>query len=164
MERKFKTPDPRKARRYFARKLAFTVTPAELGRWMEHRKDLRILDVRDGESFEHGHIPGAAYLPEDRWQKPRGLNKRHTHVVYGHEPLCRLAAQAAYALASLGIPVVELDGGYAGWRQLGYPIETSPAGVPSLTQTDSGIQFDPEEDASSSSESPETALPDSIES
>ena len=67
MKNNFKTPDPKKAKRYFSRKLAFTTGPLELSRWLKERKDIKILDVRDFKSFARGHLPGAINLPEERW-------------------------------------------------------------------------------------------------
>jgi rhodanese-related sulfurtransferase len=127
MKNKFKTPDPKKARRYFSRKLAFTTGPVELGHLLKERKDIRVLDVRDAKSFAKGHLPGAVNLPEERWQKTTTLDKKKTYIVYCDAPTCHLAARAAFELSSQGFPVMELEGGIEAWKQTGHPIERSSA-------------------------------------
>ena len=127
MKNKFKTPDPKKARRYFSRKLAFTTGPVELGRWLKERKDIKVLDVRDAKSFARGHLPGAVNLPEEKWHKTTALDKRKTYIVYSDTPTCHLAASAAFELSSQGFPVMELEGGFETWKQKGRPVEKRSA-------------------------------------
>jgi rhodanese-related sulfurtransferase len=75
--------DPAKARAYFEDKLAFTTGPVELDRWIKARQDnLVVVDVREAEDFEKGHIPGAINVPKDKWENVRGLSKEKTNVVY----------------------------------------------------------------------------------
>ncbi len=127
MKGKFKTPDPRKAKRYFSRKVSFSTDPIELGRWLKERKDIKILDVRDAKSFAKGHLPGAVHLPEERWSKAGALDKKRTYIVYGDTLVSRRAARAALELASQGLPVMELEGGFESWKELGRPVEKRSA-------------------------------------
>ena len=128
MKTKFKTPDPKKARRYFSRKLAFTTGPVELSGWLKERKDVKVLDVRDAKSFANGHIPGALNLPEGRWGRAAALDKSKTYIVYCETPVSHLAARAALDLSSSGLPVMELEGGFQTWKQMGKPVEKGAAG------------------------------------
>ena len=116
MKKKFKTPDPKKARRYFARKLAFTTGPVEFRHWLKEREDMTVVDVRDPKSYAKGHIPDAVNLPKEKWHKTAALDKKKTNVVYGYTQTCHLAARAALEFASQGFPVVELEGGFEAWK------------------------------------------------
>ncbi len=127
MKNKFKTPDPKKAKRYFSRKLAFTTGPIELGRWLKERKDIKIIDVRDSKSYAKGHVPTAINLPQEKWHKTTALDKSKTHIVYCYTQVCHLAARAALAFSSQGFPVVELEGGFETWKAYGQPVEKSSA-------------------------------------
>jgi rhodanese-related sulfurtransferase len=122
MKSRFKTPDPKKAKRYFARKLAFTTGPAELDHWLKARGDVKVVDVRDPQSYAKGHIPGALNLPKEKWHKTAVLDTKKTTVVYCYTQTCRLAARAAWEFASRGFPVVELEGGFEAWKDAGLDI------------------------------------------
>src|SRR5437870_12991974 len=79
--------DPARAKAYFEEKLAFTTGPVELNRWIKTREDnLVIVDVREAEDYEKGHIPGAINVPKDQWDGARGLSKEKTNVVYCYTP------------------------------------------------------------------------------
>ncbi|MBI3553358.1 MAG: rhodanese-like domain-containing protein [Elusimicrobia bacterium] len=127
MKNKFKTPDPKKAKRFFSRKLAFTTGPVELGRWLKERKDIKIVDVRDPKSYAKGHIPRAVNLPNEKWHKTTALDKRKTNIVYCYAQTCHLATRAAFEFASQGFPVVELEGGFETWKEKGLPVEKRSA-------------------------------------
>jgi rhodanese-related sulfurtransferase len=130
MKKKFKTPDPKKARRYFARKLAFTTGPVEFSRWLKEREDMTLVDVRDPKSYAKGHIPGAVNLPKEKWHKTAALDKKKTNVVYGYTQTCHLAARAALEFASQGFPVIELEGGFEAWKDAGLDVPKSAARKP----------------------------------
>jgi rhodanese-related sulfurtransferase len=44
-------------------------------------------------------------------------------VLYCYSQTCKLAAAAAVELASRGIPVVEMEGGFEAWEKSGLPVE-----------------------------------------
>jgi len=116
------------ARKYFEDKLAFTTGPLELDRWMKAAEDnLVIVDVRAEEDFVKGHIPGAINLPKERWHDPQGLSKNKTNVVYCYTQQCHLAANACVQFAAMEYPVMELEGGFAVWKEKEFDIEEEPA-------------------------------------
>jgi rhodanese-related sulfurtransferase len=119
---------PASARRYFEDKLAFTTGPVELDRWIKVGEDnLVIVDVRAPEDFAKGHIPGAINLPRERWDNPQGLNKNKTNVVYCYSQQCHLAANACVRFAAMDYPVMELEGGFAIWKDHELEMEEEPA-------------------------------------
>ena len=122
MQEMAKIQDPQKARAYFENKVAFTTGPMELSHQLESR-GVNIVDVRQAEDYEKGHIPGAINLPHGTWDNPRNLAKDKTNVVYCYSQQCHLAAQACVAFASKGFPVMELEGGFEVWEQHDLPIE-----------------------------------------
>ena len=116
--------DPARARAYFEDKLAFTTGPVELDRWIKARQNnLIVVDVREAEDYEKGHIPGAINLPRERWDNPQGLAKDKTNVVYCYTQQCHLAANACVRFASHGFPVMELEGGFEVWKEHDLDIE-----------------------------------------
>jgi rhodanese-related sulfurtransferase len=119
---------PERAKAYFEDKLAFTTGPVELERWIKSAEDnLVIVDVREAEDFNKGHLPGAISIPRDQWQNPQGLSRDKTNVVYCYSQQCHLAANACVQFASKGFPVMEMDGGFSVWKQHELDIEeTSP--------------------------------------
>jgi len=115
---------PASARRYFEDKLAFTLGPVELERWIKTGEDnLVLVDVRAAEDFAKGHIPGAINLPKGRWDNPQGLSKDKTNVVYCYTQQCHLAANACVQFAAKDYPVMELEGGFEAWKEHQFDIE-----------------------------------------
>ena len=115
-------PNPARARAYFAAKMEFTTGPVELERELKGG-DVVIVDVRASEDYEKSHIPGAVSLPEDRWERPEGLDRQRVNVLYCYSQVCHLAARAAVELSTQGYPVRELEGGFAGWTKHELPVE-----------------------------------------
>jgi len=119
---------PERAKAYFEDKLAFTTGPVELERWIKSgENNLVIVDVREAEDYAKGHIPGAINLPKTEWDNPQGLSRDKTNVVYCYSQQCHLAANACARFASHGYPVMELEGGFAIWKQHELDIEEQPA-------------------------------------
>ena len=117
-------PDPTKARDYFTDKMQFTTGPMELKRAID-QKSVVVVDVRAAEDYAKGHIPGAISLPQDKWeQPPASLSKDRTNVLYCYSQVCHLAAKAAMGLTARGYPVMELEGGFEGWKDYDMPVET----------------------------------------
>jgi rhodanese-related sulfurtransferase len=118
---------PASARRFFEDKLAFTTGPVELERWIAAGEDnLVVVDVRAAEDYAKGHIPGAVNLPKERWQQAQGLHKDKTNVVYCYSQQCHLAANACAQFATMDFPVMELEGGFACWKEHQLDIEQEP--------------------------------------
>jgi len=89
--------------------------------------DLIVLDVREREAFDSGHVPGAQLLP--RGQLELRVNKRSTRPDAANPRVLRIrppspcsrqlrCARSAFSARS------PLDGGMKAWREAGYPIET----------------------------------------
>ncbi len=78
-------------------------------------QQVKIIDIRSMENYNHNHIPGAINIP---WEgliitPERYLNKKEAYYIYcqrGHrtKQVCRM-------LANMGYKVVEILGGYEEW-------------------------------------------------
>ena len=92
------------------------ITQEEAKRLMDTRTDCVILDVREQEDYDAGHIPGARCLPHKRTAElaPAMLPDRdQTILVY-----CRTGRRskiAAQTLAELGYTDVREFGGILDW-------------------------------------------------
>lgn len=85
-----------------------------------------VIDVRPGEEFIAGHVPGAINIP---------LSELHKHldelesgleiVAYCRGPHCILAFNAVAELRKLGLKARRLEDGYPEWKQAGLPIEST---------------------------------------
>ena len=95
--------------------MTFTTGPVELSRKLKD-ENTNIVDVRAEEDFASGHVPGAVNLPKDKWDTAQGLKKDKVNVLYCYTQTCHLAAEAAMEFASRGYPVMEMDGGFAAWK------------------------------------------------
>ncbi|WP_332763732.1 MBL fold metallo-hydrolase [Phenylobacterium sp.] len=99
----------------------------ELSQRLERREnDLIVLDVRERDAFEVGHIPGARWLP--RGQLELRVNETFPDPTVRILTYCefgKISTLAAATLQSLGFTrAVALDGGMTAWREGGYPVET----------------------------------------
>jgi rhodanese-related sulfurtransferase len=117
---------PEKALVYFKDKMTFTTGPAELDRVLATTNDFSVIDVRAEKDFNEGHIPGSVSLPKDKWETCAGLKKDKLNVVLCYSQVCHLAATAAIEFAKNGYRVLELEGGFAGWKNQGLAIERTP--------------------------------------
>jgi rhodanese-related sulfurtransferase len=122
-----KVQDPQKAKAYFEDKVAFTTGPVELERQLKSG-DVTIVDVREAEDYQKGHIPGAISLPHGTWENATNLSKDKTNVVYCYSQQCHLAANASVVFAGKGFPVMELEGGFETWREHDLEIEQGEQG------------------------------------
>jgi rhodanese-related sulfurtransferase len=96
------------------------ITPAELEA-RRGRGDLAVLDLRASADYRAGHIAGAAWTVRSRI----AALVRGDFVLVADDP--RLAALAAIDLAAAGAgEILLLDGGIAGWRAAGLPVEATP--------------------------------------
>jgi rhodanese-related sulfurtransferase len=98
---------------------------AELQACLESGKNgLIVLDVRERDAYETGHIPGARLLP--RGQLELRVNEELT------DPTCRILAYCEFGrvstlatatLRQMGFrSAVALDGGMKAWREAGYAV------------------------------------------
>ena len=91
--------------------------------------ELIILDVRERDAFEQGHIAGARLLPRGQLELrvndelPDPTRRILTCCEFG-----RISTLAASTLRLMGFQrAVALDGGMKAWREAGYPLQTGPA-------------------------------------
>lgn len=86
--------------------------------------DLIVLDVRERDAYEIGHVPGARLLP--RGQLELRVNDELPDPTRRILTVCefgRISTLAAATLRGLGFRhVVALDGGMKAWRDAGYPL------------------------------------------
>jgi glyoxylase-like metal-dependent hydrolase (beta-lactamase superfamily II)/rhodanese-related sulfurtransferase len=87
--------------------------------------DLIVLDVREREAFDAGHVPGALNLP--RGQLELRVNDVLPDPTRRIVTLCqfgKISTLAAVTLRELGfLRTSALDGGMAAWQEAGYPLE-----------------------------------------
>lgn len=115
--------DTQAARDYFAQKLAFVTGPFEVDGMIRRGELVTLVDVRLPSDYTAGHVPGAINLPQGKWHTVAGVAKDRTAVLYCYNQTCKLAAAAAVELASRGIPVVEMEGGFDAWQKYGLKVE-----------------------------------------
>ncbi len=88
--------------------------------------DLIILDVRERDQFEQGHVAGARLLP--RGQLELRVNDELPDPTRRVLVCCefgRISTLATATLREMGfLGAVALDGGMKAWRGAGYPVET----------------------------------------
>ena len=115
---------PRKAWKYFESKMEFTTGPVELKQMIDDQENINIIDVRKPQDYQRSHIPGAISLPRDSWSVHLSLSKDKMNIIYCYSEDCHLAADAARQFAEHGFPVMELQGGFEGWRNNSFPTES----------------------------------------
>jgi len=98
---------------------------AELKSRVESRDDdLIVLDVRERDAYEQGHVPGARLLP--RGQLELRVNQDlpdPTRRILACCELGYISTLAAATLREMGFAhAVALDGGMKAWREAGYPL------------------------------------------
>lgn len=90
----------------------------------QDKPDVIVLDVREREAYNRGHIPGAQLLP--RGQLELRINQELPDPTRRIVTCCefgRISTLAAATLRQMGFQrAVALDGGMQSWREAGYPI------------------------------------------
>jgi glyoxylase-like metal-dependent hydrolase (beta-lactamase superfamily II)/rhodanese-related sulfurtransferase len=99
---------------------------AELSKRIAARQnDLVILDVREKDAFDAGHLPGAMHLP--RGQLELRVNDAFPDPTVRIVAICdfgKVSTLAAATLRSLGFThATALDGGMKSWREAGFAVE-----------------------------------------
>jgi glyoxylase-like metal-dependent hydrolase (beta-lactamase superfamily II)/rhodanese-related sulfurtransferase len=96
------------------------------GRLGDNRRDLVILDIREKDAFDAGHVPGAIHLPRGQLELrvdavlPDPTVRILTCCEFG-----KISTLAAATLRELGYGrAVALDGGMKAWREAEFPLES----------------------------------------
>jgi glyoxylase-like metal-dependent hydrolase (beta-lactamase superfamily II)/rhodanese-related sulfurtransferase len=88
--------------------------------------DLVVLDVRERDAYEEGHVPSARLLP--RGQLELRVNQDlpdPTLRILAYCEIGRISTLAAATLREMGYQrAVALDGGMKAWREAGFPVKT----------------------------------------
>jgi len=96
-------------------------------------RDLVLLDVREREAFQAGHIPGAVHVPRGQLElRIDDVLPDPTRRVVVYCEFGKISTLAAATLQSMGFGrAVALDGGIKLWRDANYPLErpAPPAGA-----------------------------------
>jgi rhodanese-related sulfurtransferase len=95
------------------------MSPAELKERLDDGADVQVVDIRQPDYFEEGHIPGATNLPMDRLAREIDDHEWGEEIVVAC-PIGQSSRQAARLLESYeGVDddtrVANLDGGYEAW-------------------------------------------------
>ena len=95
------------------------LNPSELKNKLSGNEDFFLIDVRDPEEYENGHIKGSILIPlSDVEKKTEGIRKDKPMVLYC--ALGRRSRAAAEALIARGFTnIYHLDGGLKAWTQDG---------------------------------------------
>jgi rhodanese-related sulfurtransferase len=90
-----------------------------------NRRDVVVLDIREKEAFDAGHVPGARHLP--RGQLELRVNTELPDPTVRILTVCefgKISTLAAATLRELGYGrAVALDGGMKAWREGEFPLE-----------------------------------------
>jgi len=82
-----------------------------------------VLDVRPGEEFMLGHLPGAINIPLNVLkQRTVELPKRRTIVAYCRGPYCVMSFDAVATLRKKGFRVRRLEDGFPEWKSAGLEV------------------------------------------
>ena len=97
----------------------------ELRARVERKEPLIVLDVREKDAYQAGHVPGARHLP--RGQLELRVNEELPDPTLRILTVCefgKVSTLAAATLRDLGyLRAVALDGGMKAWRDAEYPLE-----------------------------------------
>lgn len=99
----------------------------ELARRLSNRQnDLVVIDVREKDQFDAGHLPGAMHLP--RGQLELRVNEAFPDPTVRIVTVCefgKVSTLAAATLRSLGfMHAAAMDGGMKAWREAGLAVES----------------------------------------
>jgi glyoxylase-like metal-dependent hydrolase (beta-lactamase superfamily II)/rhodanese-related sulfurtransferase len=87
-------------------------------------RDMIVLDLREKDAFDAGHVPGAVHLP--RGQLELRVNSELPDPTVKILTCCefgKISTLAAATLRELGyLRAIALEGGLAAWREAGYPM------------------------------------------
>ena len=99
-----------------------TTHPAELDLMLRRNEDIVVVDVRETEDYEMGHVPGAINIPPGQWQYSALLCEDALNIIYGYSSRCQLAARAGQTFAGQGYHVIEMAGGFEAWKSNNFEV------------------------------------------
>lgn len=83
-----------------------------------------VLDVRPGDEFAAGHLPGALNIQLAELEQRLGELPADSEIIaYCRGPYCVLSFEAAALLRARGYSVRRLEDGYPEWKAAGLPVE-----------------------------------------
>ena len=86
-----------------------------------------VLDVRPGDEFAQGHLPGARNIPLAELERRLSEIPKDTEIVaYCRGPYCVMAFEAVATLRAKGFHAARLEGGFSEWKAAGLPVEAQP--------------------------------------
>lgn len=84
-----------------------------------------VLDVRPGEEFALGHVPGALSIPiQELERRLAELPKNKDIIAYCRGPYCVMSFEAVATLRRKGYRVRRLEEGFAEWKAAGLAVST----------------------------------------
>lgn len=85
-----------------------------------------LLDVRPGDEFASGHLPGAVHIDVAHLDaQATELPKDREIVAYCRGPYCVMSYKAVQVLRGRGYAVRRMEDGFPEWKAAGRPVETA---------------------------------------
>ncbi len=124
------SPDLTRLKEHFVLKLQATKQLADVVDSVKRgSSDLVLLDMRDREDYQKGHIKGALSMPlEEIDKRYRDLPRDKDIVTYCYNQYCQLSTLGALKLVEHGIPAKEMNVGWSEWVKLGNPLHDESEG------------------------------------
>ncbi len=123
-------PDLTRLKEHFELKLQAVKQLADVVDSVKHGgTNLVLLDMRDREDYQRGHISGALSMPlEEIDKRYQDLPDDKEIVTYCYNQYCHLSTLGALKLVEHGIPAKEMNVGWSEWVKLGNPLHDESEG------------------------------------
>ena len=123
--------DPKQNEEYFRTMMTAEVDAVTvIGAMQKGEDDFQIVDVRDEDSYEKGHVKGAVNIPiEEISKRMDELDKNKGVLVYCYDPPCMVSVKAARILSGEGFKVKDVGGGFENFQKNNAPIEKGTEAV-----------------------------------
>ena len=111
--------------KFFEEKLKYEIDPYSVRKIVDEKdSSYLIVDVRDVDSYNKGHIPTAINVPSHEWEQHLDkLPQNKKLILYCYHVVCFAAPHVALELAKKGYDVMEMVGGFDEWQKHGHPVE-----------------------------------------